>query len=368
MREPGPILRVVHIDTAHELRGGQRQLLLLAKELRERGHEQVVVCPEGSALEARAPGEGLRVFALPPHDAGHAHGILQLRQLLLAEPWQILHAHDGRGQTLAWLASLGMPVRRVATRRVTFLPQTRVRHRFMYGRTCHAVIAISEHVRQLLVTSGVPERQIEVIPDGVELPAESPSVEARARIRSNWGFGEREFVLGHVGSFTREKGQDVAIRAVAVARQQLPHLRLVLAGDGPLWQTAAREVEARQLRDVVRLPGHVENFSDCCAGLDLFVMPSRAEGLGSSALLAMAHGLPVVASRVGGLPEIVEEGRSGWLVPSDSPQALAEALVNAAADKARLEEMRAHARARAHSFSSVIMRERTEALYRRLVA
>jgi len=362
------MLRVVHLDTSRELRGGQRQLLTLARGLRRRGYEQLVVCPEGSALETRARQEGFRVFALPPHDPGQANGILQLRQQLLAEPAQILHAHDGRGQTLAWLASLGLPVRRVASRRVTFLPASRARHRFIYRHTCHAVIAVSEYVRRLLVSSGVPEARIEVIPDGIEIPAELPSSEDRLRARVRWGMGEQEFVIGHVGAFAPEKGQDIAIQAVRLLAERLPQARLLLVGELPRAFAARIEAEVRAAPVRVRLLGDLEDLRDFFAGLDLFLMPSRAEGLGSSALRAMAHGRAVVASRVGGLPEIVEEGKTGWLVPAESPRDLADAILAAASDRVRLSQFGANAREQARRFSSDIMRERTEALYRRLLA
>jgi glycosyltransferase involved in cell wall biosynthesis len=361
------MLSVVHLDTAQDLRGGQRQLLLLARGLQARGYKQLVVCPEGSALEARAREQGLRLFTLPPHDPGQANGILQLRQQLLAEPAQVLHAHDGRGQALAWLASLGLSVRRVASRRVTFLPGAPARHRFIYGRTCHAVIAVSEFIRGLLVSSGVPEKRIEVIPDGIEIPAELPTPEARRRARAAWGFGEQEFVLGHVGAFAPEKGQDVASAAMRLLPERLPQARLLLVGHVPRAAAAKIEEQVRGPGDSVRLLGDLEDLADFFAGIDLFVIPSRAEGLGSSALRAMAHGRAVVASRVGGLPEIVEEGKTGWLVPAGSPRALAEAVVAAASDRARLSQLGANARARARQFSSDIMLARTEALYHRLL-
>ena len=125
--------------------------------------------------------------------------------------------------------------------------------------------------------------------------------------------------------------------------------------------------------DRVGLPGYVENLSEFFAGLDLYVMPSLAEGLGSSVLLAMAHGLAVVASRIGGLPEVVEEGSTGWLVAPEpggavSPAALAGAIAAAASDRQRLREFGAEARKGARQFSSDIMVARTEALYKRLLA
>ncbi len=361
-------MRIVHLDTASELRGGQHQLLLLARGLREHGHQQLIVCPEESALEMHARREKLQVFALPEHDPGHAHGIIQLRRQLLWEPFDILHAHDGRGQTIAWLASLGMPARRVASRRVTFLPGRLATHRLKYGGTCHAIIAVSQFVRGLLIKCGVPESKIEVIPDGIEMPAGAPTADWRAGLRARWGFGAEEFLVGHVGAFTREKGQDVAVEAALLLAEKLPKFRLLLAGDGPERSSAQIQARAREAKGRVRLLGHVDDLSGFMDSLDLFIMPSRAEGLGSAALVAMAHGLPVVATRVGGLPEIVEEGKTGWLVPPESPAALAETIAAAAGDRGRLEQLGSNARKRAHQFSVDIMLERTESLYRRMLA
>lgn len=369
---PTPCLKVMHIDTGKELRGGQMQLLLLAGGLRERGHEQLVVCPEDSLLEARAHQEGLRVFALPAHDPAHAHGIAQLRRLLWTEPFRILHAHDGRGQTIAWLASARMPVRRVASRRVTFMPAGlaggRMIHRLKYQFTCDAVIAISDFVRQILAESGVPADMIEVIPDGIEFPLELPNSDLRLRMRARWGFEEQDFLIGHMGGITPEKGQDIAIAALGVLEQSLPRAGWLFAGRLSGRDLGLERSGTSWVRSRVRMLGPIENLADFFAGLDLYVMPSRAEGLGSAALLAMAHGVPVVATRVGGLPEVIEDERTGWLVPPGSPRALAAAIVAAASDRARLRALGVQARERARQFASNIMIERTEALYYRLLS
>lgn len=361
------MVRVVHVDTGRELRGGQRQLLMLARGLREAGHEQLIVFLEDSALETHARAEGFDAFSLPERDPGNLHGIVMLRQRLSSEPWQIVHAHDGRGLTIAWLASAGLGTRRVAHRRVTFQPARRARQRFMYGRVCHAVIAVSEFIKRLLVECGVPDWKIEVIPDGTELPAELLGSEVRRRLRDQWGFGDEDFVVGHVGAWTPEKGQDLLIEAVHLARKQFPALRVVFAGEGPEHRNEALRAMLEASGDASRLAGPVESLAEFLPGLDLFVMPSRAEGLGSSALVAMAFGLPVLATRVGGLPEIVEHGRTGWLVEPNSPPALAAGLLTAAAKRDRPSGFSQAARARARLFSSDIMRQRTEALYHRLV-
>jgi len=353
-------MRIVHVDTGAELRGGQQQVLLLAHGLANRGHDQLIVCPDGSPLGIRATQEGFGVFGLPEHDSGHAHGIADLRQLLLGTRVDILHAHDGRGQTIAWLASWGMNVRCVASRRVTFLPRHRWTVRFKYGHTCDAVVAISESIRRLLVEAGVPAAHIAVIPDGIEIPEELAGSAMRARVRASWGFGEREFVIGNLGAPSHEKGRDVAIEAAQILAEKWPQARLVLAG-------IDSSPSESGLPPNVRVVGYQRDLREFFAALDLYVMPSRAEGLGSSALLAMAHGAAVVATRVGGLPEIVTEGETGWLVPPDAPLAIADAIVRAASAPTALGEFGRRARERARQFSGDMMVDRTVGLYRRLL-
>src|SRR5437763_3711441 len=136
MIEPAAGWRIVHVDTGLNMRGGQAQLLTLAQGLSARGHRQWIVLPEGSALESRCRAKGLPTFTLPRHDLGHAHGILELRRKLQEVGAEIVHAHDGNGQTVAWLASAGLPVKRVASRRVTVQPRRSFDSRVKYGAAC----------------------------------------------------------------------------------------------------------------------------------------------------------------------------------------------------------------------------------------
>lgn len=358
-------LAIVHVDTGLSLRGGQHQLLMLARALSARGHRQLIACAENSPLAFRARARGFDLFPLPGHDLGHLHGALLLRAELKDFRRDILHAHDGVGQTVAWLASAGGKAKRVATRRVTFVPSRRLDYRLKYTYTADAVIAVSEFVRRLVIESGVPAAKVEMIPDGAEIPSALPGQETRQRVRAPWGFSEADFVMGHVGAFTPEKGQDIAVEAFFEVAAKIPEARLVLAGEGH--ECAGRRLGPKAADARIRMLGQPENLADFFAALDLYLMPSRSEGLGSSALLAMAHGLPVVAARAGGLPELVEEGRTGWLAERDSPPRLAAAIAEAASDPARLRAFGQNARRRAEDFSTDKMAERTEALYYRLL-
>lgn len=354
-------MRIAHIDTGMDLRGGQWQLLTLARGLRERGHEQMIICRCGSELEQRASEEGFQTQGLPLSGLAGLRAILRLRRLLRREGVRVVHAHDGRGQTFAWLASRGLRVCRVASRRVTFLPRGRLLHRLKYGRTCHGVIAVSAFVRNLLIESGIPASKVAVILDGVDFPEKLPDPSEKLLLRRKGQLDGEDFVVGHVGAFTVEKGQETAIQAFRLLH--LPHSRLLLAGDGP----TRKRLENRYAPDSnILFLGYLADVSSFIDTLDLFVMPSLSEGLGSSALIAMSRGVPIVATRAGGLPEIVEEGVNGWLVNPSSPRDLAEAIRDAASDRVRLREMGERAREKARQFTSDKMTERTAAFYAEL--
>lgn len=357
-------MRILHVDTGREMRGGQRQLLLLARGLARRGHEQVIACRTDGRLEAEAARAGLEAVGI---GAGGMSRVVKLRRLLRRRGVQIVHAHDGRGQTLAWLASAGTSALRVASRRVSFRRRGGLIHRIKYSRTCNLVIAVSDFVRDDLVLSGVPSAQIAVVPDGVEFPETLPDAAARLASSRNFGMVASDFAIGHAGAFTPEKGQEIAIEAFNRVKARLPAARLLLAGEGPL--RAALAMKWSQSADAAILfPGYLDDLTPFMSCLDVFLMPSLEEGLGSAALIAMAHGVPVIASRAGGLGEIVKDGETGWLFAPGSADDLAGKILAAAADGPARTLRGGRGRERARAFTDDIMVRKTEELYQRLVA
>ena len=263
--------------------------------------------------------------------------------------FEIVHAHSGRAQNFAALATAGLSLKRVVTRHVAFAPRHPGVHRLKYTLTCDGIIAVSEAVRRTLLDAGLAAEKIEVIHTGIEFPEKLPERVSHA-----------DFVVGHLGAFTQEKGQDVAIAAVRLLAARLPRLQMILAGwGGPL---ACAEPPAPQ----ILVPGPIENRAAFFASLDLFIMPSLSEAWGLAALEAMANGVPVIASDTGGLPEIL--GETGWLVPPGDAAALADAIERAAADPEGLRAAGLRARERARCFSIEETAARTEAFYLRLLA
>jgi glycosyltransferase involved in cell wall biosynthesis len=322
-------------------------VLLLAQSLREHGHEQRIASPPESALTAQARKRGLQTIPLT--------GAFSLRSHLGA--CQIVHSHSGHAQTVAYLATMNTGLVRVTTRHVAFEPRNKFIHRWKYTATCHGIIAISEAVREALLKAGVPDGKIEVIANGIALPAGVASAETRSAARRQYGFTNADFVAGHLGAFSPEKGQDVAVAAHALLRDKIPHLRMILAGESPTQVRASGVIT----------PGFVENREEFFAALDVFIMPSRSEGWGLAAAEALAHGVPVIASATGGLPEIVGSGETGWLVTPGDPTALADAIQAAAKDPERLRLMGVRARERSVRFSIARTADLTERFYTRIL-
>jgi glycosyltransferase involved in cell wall biosynthesis len=173
--------------------------------------------------------------------------------------------------------------------------------------------------------------------------------------------------MGHIAALTSEKGQDVALDALLALLPQHPNLRLLLVGDGPLRTLPAIEEKVRLAGSAVQLPGYMKPTPEFYAGLDLFLVPSLSEALGLSAIYAMAYGLPVIATNVGGLPDVVADGQTGWIIPPGDAAALAAAIADAASDPVRLGRMGQQGRERARLFSTEITVEKTEALYHRVL-
>ena len=360
-------MRILHIDTGLGMRGGQELLLLGARGLRARGHEQTIACPLNSPLQQAAAAEGYPILPLPTRDRYYARSAFRIRRFLRGHACEIVQAHDARGQTLSWLATVGLPVCRVANRLVTFEPRNLLFHRWKYTRSCHGVIALSPAVRDSLVRNGIPEGRIEVIVGGIEFPEQLPDPGARSRMREVWGLGAEDFVVGHVAAFTAEKGQDAALEALLRLLPALPNLRMLLVGDGPLRRDPAVLEKVRLAQGCAQLPGYLKPSAEFYAGLDLFLINSTSEALGLSAIYAMAYGVPVIATQVGGLPGVVAAGETGWLIPPGDSAALAGAIAEAASDPGRLRRFGLEGRVRARLFSSDVTAERTEALYNRLL-
>lgn len=367
--------RIVHVAKVAGIAGAENHLLMLLPELAARGFDIKVV-----VLGDDGPSRGFR-------DALAAVGIASERVSIRA-PWDpftvrtltvrlrdlrpdVVHTHlihaDVHGQAAA--ARAGVPLK-VSSRHNTNPFRRRPWVRFFDRgalRRVDRVIAISEAVGRFVVdVEGADPARVRVVPYGLDPPPVVPG--ARDVARRRLGIDESSPVVGVFGRCVRQKGIDVLLDAWPKVLSIHPAARLVVVGDGPLRARLERQSSRLGLAGRVIFAGWLDRAAALMSGCDVVAMPSRWEGFGLVALEAMAAARPIVASRVGGLEDIVVDGVSGTLVAPDNPAALADALSRLLAQPAvaelfgvaGLERLRRH-------FSVAAMVDGTEAVYSELL-
>ncbi|HSP95879.1 MAG TPA: glycosyltransferase family 4 protein [Candidatus Dormibacteraeota bacterium] len=316
-------MTIAHVDAERGFSGGEVQVFLLMEGLARRGHRNRLLCPPGSAAAAEAARRGIATATVPMRGDLDLAAVWRLAGVMRGA--DVVHLHTGRAAWLGGLAARRAALPAIVTRRMDRPVRPGWRTRLIYERCSRRTAAIAPGIVEQLVAGGVPRQRIVLIPSAVDPRRVQPRLSAAA-VRAARGVGADEVVLLSIAALVRRKGIDVLLEALAALARRGLRPRLWVAGDGPERAALAAQGERHGVAAQVDWLGQRDDVGDLLAAADVFVLPSRAEGLGVAALEAMAAGRPVVASAVGGLAESVIEGRSGLLVPPGDAVALGAAL------------------------------------------
>lgn len=320
-------MSLFHIDAGKEWRGGQRQSLFLVKELKRRGYPVFFVVQPGSPLYKTAIEESVPVLPIKIHHELDLFSLLRLAIAMSRKNCLLAHFHDAHSVSVgSAAASLAKVPIRIISRRVDFPLKKNILSRRKYTRNINAVIAISEGVKKVLVEGGLSPERIKVIPSGIDFSLFQEATSSDY-LRREFSFDADDFLVGMVAHLADHKGHKYLIRATKILKEHTPKIKIIIVGEGPLRMELDKEVRDSKVEDIVFFLGFREDVPRILSSLDLFVLSSYLEGLGSSILDAMACRLPVVATRTGGIPEVVIHRETGLLVPPRSPQALAKAIM-----------------------------------------
>lgn len=337
-------MKILHVDPERHWGGGEVQVAALLKALARLGHRSTLAAPPEAPLARVAAAEGIPVVPLRIRNHADLPAALRLRRL--AHGYDVVHFHTARAHALAPVCR-GLGARLVVTRRMDYRPRGGVYARWLYGRVTDVVIAISRGVCEALLAAGVPPARVRLVPSGIDPQALVAPPGARDVLRSAWRATADEVVVLAIGALVRRKGHDLLLDATARAGADI-RFRVVLCGDGP--EAGRLRERAARLGVPLVLTGFRRDVAACLAAADIVAMPSRQEGLGVAALESMAAGKPLVATRVGGLGEVVRPEETGLLVPAEDVPALAAALARVASDP--MLRGRLGAAARAHVLAS----------------
>jgi glycosyltransferase involved in cell wall biosynthesis len=363
----------LHVDTARTWRGGQNQVLLTVNGLRAIGQRAALVAHPDGELRRRAA-EGLELIPIAPRTEMDLTAAWRFSRVLKRLNPDVIHAHDPHGVAMASLAlsvTAGATKERplpplVASRRVDFHLKGNSFSRWKY-RQVDCFIAASEAIRKMLVGDGVPAAQTVTVHEGIDVDhvVAAPPV----NVHEAFWLPHHAPVVGNVAALVPHKGQRYLIDAAHLVVQEVPDARFIILGEGELREHLERQVREHHLEKHVLLPGFRTDVLGCIKGVDVFVMSSVTEGLGTSLLDAMACARPIVATEAGGIPEIVEDGVNGLLVPPRDAPALAAAIVRALRDQTLRERMGKAGFERVNErFTVDRMVEQTGAVYHRLVS
>ncbi len=326
-------------------------------------------------------GQRLRDDGFPVEHLGRRPGIdrrcaERLRAFADREGASLLHAHQCTPFFQAML-SRGLTGRRpvVFTEHGRHFPDLPSRKRAIVNRLllrkCDRLIACGESVRQALIKNeGLPESRVELIYNGVDIRSLSmSSADARSRIRREFGYAEDDFVVIQIARLHELKDHQTALRTIDRVRKVVPTARLLLAGDGDQRSSIEEAISTRGLTSHVQLAGTRRDIADLLAASDAFLLTSISEGIPLTVIEAMAAGLPVVATSVGGLPEMIRDGISGCLASASDDLTLSDHLIRLAGQPSQRQQMGQVAIADAHArFSLDAMLKSYARVYREVLA
>ncbi len=356
-------LRILHLHTEYGWRGGENQVYLLLKGLKEKGVKSFLISPPESTLGKRAKELGIQVKEINFKSELDLVAINVIVKWIREKKIDLLHAHTSHAHSLAGLAGRIAGRKIVVTRRVDFPPRGML-SRWKYRRLVDIIIAISHAIEKILKDIGIPEERIRYVPSAFD-----PD---RLEKRGNNSYLYREFspghpVIGTIAYLTDHKGHIYLLRAIPAILKEFPQATFFVVGKGELGNHLKKEAKKLGITEQVIFTGFREDIPEILSILDVFVLPSHMEGLGSILLEAQYMGIPVVSTLAGGIPEVVRDGETGILVPPRDPEALSGAVIKLLKDKTKMAGFSLAGKKWVQNFLPERMVEGTLAVYRELV-
>ena len=376
-------IRVLHIITESEPYGGaQINTLVTLIGLDKSRYQVELACGPGGPLISRAEESGINVTVFPNlvreiNPKKDVITAIQLFKFIKAKNFNIVHTHSSKAGILGRLVSylVGVPIIVHTIHGVVFHSNQPILKRKAYtlfekiaAAVTDKMIAVGEIVRDefLLAHVGSP-KQYAVIHSGIDFRKFNRTINPRLKKRE-LELSEDAIVIGTVGNLVPCKGHQYLIDAFSIVKQHLPNAHLILVGDGYLRQELQKQVESLHLDSDVSFLGRRDDVPELLQIMDVFVISSLWEGVGRALTEAMYMQRPVVATAVNGVPELVEHGVTGILIPPKDTQALAKAILELIQNKKQSAKFGRQAKKKVYpEFAVELMVERIECLYEQLL-
>lgn len=328
-------IRIIHVSTATSWRGGEQQLAYLIDALNEKGIEQEVLCTANSSFALYCSEKNIKKTTFNKSGSINLKAAGILANLCSSANSPIVHCHDSHAHNIAYFAALfyrnTTPV--IVHRRVDFPVKSNILSRAKYNhKSVKKYICVSEAIRKILIPALSDQGKVIVIHSGIDLN-KFKNLKDRSLLKTEFSFSDDSILIGNVAALAPHKDYQTFVRTAEILLKNNPDLRFVIIGDGPERNAIEAEIKARQLSNQIFLTGFRKNIPELLKELDVLLLTSKTEGLGTTLLDAFAGGLPVVATRAGGIPEIVEHKVTGLLAETGVAPSLARMVELLLADE-----------------------------------
>lgn len=321
---------ILHINTSKEWRGGENQTLYLVKGLDSLNVKQTIILQPNSPLQEKISTLKLtnsKVYPLSMKSEWDWKAVKEIRKIIQEENISLVHTHTGNAHSLAFFAKKkNDPWKLIVSRRVDF----KIRKNFFsrwkyYSPLVDLYVCVSKYIHKLLIQEGVDPRKVITIQSGVDF-SRFEKLTNRETAKKQLGISKKTIVLGIIAALVDHKDYPTLLKAISLLPNHLD-IKLLILGEGELKDSLIALSNQLQIQDKVQFLGFQPNIELYLSAFDIFCFSSKEEGLGTSVLDAMACGLPVIATQAGGIPEMVEDGKGGYLVPIQSPEEFSEKIL-----------------------------------------
>lgn len=329
-------LNILFINSIRMWGGAEVWLMDVMHGLYERGHQVTLVCRPGTILEKNARAEGFDVVPVKMHSDFDPMVIRKIWRLMRKKDIHVLCTNMDKELRFGGIAAKLAGVKAVIpSREVDYPLKNKLRYRFTYNFLADYILANSLSTKNTLLRNApwLQAERIKVVYKGIHPEAYLTATDDRMRIREEFGIGPGEHLVGFVGQIDERKCIKDIIKSIPLVLQAMPNTKFLFVGKGNLEDYLLEQRSQLGLTKEIIYAGFRKDIPAIMKAIDLLILPSKAEGFGYVLIEAMAAAKPVVATNASSIPEIVQHGETGLLVPVHQPDKLAKAIVTILQDK-----------------------------------
>lgn len=360
-------VKVLHIVTALSWRGGEQQVAYLLDEL-ETKVDQFVLCSEGSLMEAHCMEQEIEHFTQKKRSGFDLAYAKQIKRLCSKFEIDLIHVHDAHAHTFAILAAdfYGNKTGIILSRRVDFPIKDKWSSKHKYNhKSIRKILCVSNAIKEITAKGITKKEKLETVYSGINL---NKFIKSNGVFREELGVSEDEFLIGNTSALADHKDYFTFLDVAEKVAEENEKIRFVIIGDGPIKQEIHDYAASKNLSEVLTFTGFRTDVPQILSDLDNFLITSKTEGLGTSILDAFACEVPVIATAAGGIPELVEDHKTGLLCEVKDVEGLTEAILELIKNKLLQKNLAKTAKEKVQLFSKSVTAELTFKYYQEAIS